>query len=121
MQAFSGPVWVAIAGLVALHMVVTLFDDGFAPVAEKPDVSHLNLTFWQRHRHFILKHAHFRRIRLGALNSVIHFVGQYVNEFDHKLGTKTRLMNILGLLMGVFLLVSVCHRAVFTLKLQCLQ
>lgn len=103
LQAFTWPVWVAIAGLMLMHVLVLMMDRGFAPAPQRLGHSHLLPTGWQLVRYRLLKSAMLYRLRTGLISTTVHFMGQYAPG-SRKLGTKTRLMNVIALMMGVFLL-----------------
>lgn len=103
-QAFSWQVWVAIAMLGIYHIFVTLFDRNFARPTRNTVENWDELSFWQRTRHALMKTTLLYRIRRGFFNTALNFIGQTSNDNSPKTGTKQTVMNLIGLLFGVFLL-----------------
>lgn len=103
-QAFSLQVWGAIASLAVLHMFVTLFDRNFARPPRDCFRNWEELSFWQRQRHLLMKTKLLYRIRRAFFNTTLNFIGQTSNDRSPKTGTKQTVMNLVGLLFGVFLL-----------------
>jgi hypothetical protein len=59
---------------------------------------------FEKARHFLLKSSILFRLRHALFNSMFHIVGQTVEVDTHKSGAKEKIMNLLALAIGVFLL-----------------
>lgn len=103
LSAFTWPVWLAILGLMVVHVLVLLLDRGFAPPPAVPENTRLLPSMWQRLRYQLMKSAMLYRLRTGLVSTTVHFLGQYAPG-SRKTGTKTKMMNVIALMFGVFLL-----------------
>jgi hypothetical protein len=102
-KTFSWPVWIAIFALLSTHVLVTAMDSNFAP--PRGTNAAVNEGSWrERLRHFLLKSGILFRVRHSYFNGLFHLVGQTVDMDTHKSGTKEKVMNLLVLIIGIFLL-----------------
>jgi hypothetical protein len=101
-NAFSWQVWIGIAALLLVHVFVTAMDANFAPLRGNVLPPGEQSRF-EKARHFLLKSSVLFRLRHALFNSMFHIVGQTVEVDTHKSGTKEKIMNLLALAIGVFL------------------
>jgi hypothetical protein len=103
-KTFSWTVWIGIATLLVTHVFVTSMDSNFAPPRGDSEPAGAGVPFFQRFRRFLLKNPYLFRFRHALFNSLFHMVGQTVDVDTHKSGTKEKIMNLLALVIGIFLL-----------------
>jgi hypothetical protein len=105
-STFAWPVWLAIVGLLAFHVLVTALDQKFVPLdtAERA-ASYENGNWIHRTKAWLLKSALLYRVRHAFFNSAYHLLGQAPHFFSEtKKGTKEKMLGMIALFMGVFLI-----------------
>jgi hypothetical protein len=103
---FGGLVWLAIAGLFVFHIVVTALDDNFAQpgIGEGGD-TYKSGSWIHRTKAKILKIPLLYKVRHAFFNSAYHLLGQAPHFFAlTKKGTKEKVLGMIALVMGVFLI-----------------
>jgi hypothetical protein len=115
-STFSWTVWLALLGIVVLHVCVTALDPKYtAPETARTAVNDKNDTCSHRLKVWFLKNPALFKLRHAFFDSTYHILGQAPHFFsENKRGSKEKTLGMMALFMGVFLVTV--YQASITVK-----